>query len=101
MIGWPGCMFFVMSVQVMSCHGGHGASRHGGGHDPHVTFQGQPRIRFREPSGLRLGGISYTPADASTSYLHPGKSADVKVNGQTVGVFGELHPLVKEKYDFE
>ncbi|HQV95142.1 MAG TPA: hypothetical protein PLF41_11800, partial [Anaerolineales bacterium] len=52
-------------------------------------------------SGLRLGGISYTPADASTSYLHPGKSAEVKVNGQTVGVFGELHPLVKEKYDFE
>ena len=56
-------------------------------------------------SGLRLSGISYTPTDASLSlsvtYLHPGKSADVKVNGQIVGVFGELHPLVKEKYDFE
>mgnify|MGYP002071590733 CR=1 FL=1 len=56
-------------------------------------------------SGLRLSGISYTPTDASPSlsvtYLHPGKSADVKVNGQSVGVFGELHPLVKEKYDFE
>ncbi len=51
-------------------------------------------------SGLRLSGISYTPTD-STSYLHPGKAAEVKVNGQTVGVFGELHPLVKEKYDFE
>ncbi|WKZ47648.1 MAG: phenylalanine--tRNA ligase subunit beta [Anaerolineales bacterium] len=56
-------------------------------------------------SGLRLSGISYAPADASSSlsagYLHPGKAAEVKVNGQTVGVFGELHPLVKEKYDFE
>ena len=52
-------------------------------------------------SGLRLTGVSYTPAGASTTYLHPGKAADVKVNGQTVGVFGELHPLVKEKYDFE
>ncbi|RIK30689.1 MAG: phenylalanine--tRNA ligase subunit beta [Anaerolineae bacterium] len=51
-------------------------------------------------SGLRLSGISYTPADA-VSFLHPGKAAEVKVNGQTVGVFGELHPLVKEKYDFE
>ncbi len=51
-------------------------------------------------SGLRLSGISYTASD-SASFLHPGKSADVKVNGQTVGVFGELHPLVKEKYDFE
>lgn len=52
-------------------------------------------------SGLRLTGVSYTPAGASTTYLHPGKAADVKVNGQNVGVFGELHPLVKEKYDFE
>ncbi|MCC6299960.1 MAG: phenylalanine--tRNA ligase subunit beta [Anaerolineales bacterium] len=60
-------------------------------------------------SGLRLGGISYTPAEASTSptaslsasYLHPGKAAEVRVNGQVVGVFGELHPLAKEKYDFE
>jgi phenylalanyl-tRNA synthetase beta chain len=51
-------------------------------------------------SGLRLGGVSYTTSE-STSFLHPGKSADVKVNGQTVAVFGELHPLVKEKYDFE
>ena len=51
-------------------------------------------------SGLRLSGISYTPTD-STVYLHPGKAAEVKVNGKAVGVFGELHPLVKEKYDFE
>ncbi|GJQ51325.1 MAG: phenylalanine--tRNA ligase beta subunit [Anaerolineaceae bacterium] len=51
-------------------------------------------------SGLRLSGISYTPTDGVT-YLHPSKAAEVKVNGQTVGVFGELHPLVKEKYDFE
>lgn len=51
-------------------------------------------------SGLRLSGISYAPADA-VSFLHPGKAAEVKVNGQTVGVFGELHPLAKERYDFE
>ena len=51
-------------------------------------------------SGLRLAGVSYTPTD-SAPFLHPGKAAQVSVNGQTVGVFGELHPLVKEKYDFE
>jgi phenylalanyl-tRNA synthetase beta chain len=51
-------------------------------------------------SGLRLGGVSYTPAD-SVPFLHPGKAAEVKVNGQPVGVFGELHPLVKEKYDVD
>lgn len=50
-------------------------------------------------SGLRLRGVSYT-ANESTPFLHPGKAADVKVNGQVVGIFGELHPLVKDKYEF-
>ncbi|MGE5463856.1 MAG: phenylalanine--tRNA ligase subunit beta, partial [Syntrophothermus sp.] len=36
----------------------------------------------------------------SVSYLHPGKAAQVKLNGQVVGVFGELHPLTREKYEF-
>ncbi|HSQ39046.1 MAG TPA: phenylalanine--tRNA ligase subunit beta, partial [Anaerolineales bacterium] len=57
-------------------------------------------------SGLRYENVSYAPTDSvnytSTSLsasLHPGKAAEVKVNGQVVGVFGELHPLVKEKYE--
>jgi phenylalanyl-tRNA synthetase beta chain len=49
-------------------------------------------------SGLRYTDVSYTPTD-SVSYLHPGKAAEVKVNGQVVGVFGELHPSIKEKYE--
>ena len=53
-------------------------------------------------SGLRYSEVSYTAIGASTSlsatYLHPGKAAEIKINNQTVGVFGELHPLVKEKY---
>jgi len=51
-------------------------------------------------AGFRLPNVSYTPTD-SVPYLHPGKTAEVKVNGQTIGVFGELHPLVKDKYEFE
>jgi phenylalanyl-tRNA synthetase beta chain len=68
-------------------------------------------------SGLRLSNVSYAEIDGSTavaalpplpgkppglhsaSYLHPGKAAEVKVNGKIVGVFGELHPLVKENYE--
>jgi phenylalanyl-tRNA synthetase beta chain len=49
-------------------------------------------------SGLRYTDVSYS-ATNSVNYLHPGKAAEVKVNGQVVGVFGELHPLVKEKYE--
>jgi phenylalanyl-tRNA synthetase beta chain len=50
-------------------------------------------------SGLRYTGASYSAID-SVSYLHPGKAAQVKLNEQVVGIFGELHPLVKEKYEF-
>ena len=49
-------------------------------------------------SGLRLTNISYTSTE-SVPHLHPGKVAEIKINGQVVGVFGELHPLVKEKYE--
>ena len=50
-------------------------------------------------AGLRFTDIVYAETE-STYALHPGKSAEVKVNGQVVGVFGELHPLAKEKYEF-
>ena len=54
-------------------------------------------------AGLRFTDIAYAEIGASTSlstpHLHPGKSAEVKVNGQVVGAFGELHPLAKEKYE--
>lgn len=49
-------------------------------------------------AGLRYKDVSFAPID-SVNYLHPGKAAEVKVSGKTVGVFGELHPLVKEKYE--
>lgn len=50
-------------------------------------------------SGLRYTNVSYSAID-SVDYLHPGKAAEVKVNGQSVGILGELHPLTKEKYEF-
>ena len=51
-------------------------------------------------TGFRFSDVTYDPTD-SVPYLHPGKAAEVKVGGQTVGMFGELHPLVKDKYEFE
>ncbi len=50
-------------------------------------------------AGLRFTDISYAPA-LGIEYLHPGKSAEVKIGGEVVGLLGELHPLVKEKYEF-
>ncbi|HJQ13660.1 MAG TPA: phenylalanine--tRNA ligase subunit beta [Anaerolineales bacterium] len=49
--------------------------------------------------GLRYTNVSYTAIE-SVNYLHPGKAAEVQVNGQAVGAFGELHPLTKKGYEF-
>ncbi len=51
-------------------------------------------------AGFRLANASYAPTD-SVPYLHPGKAAEVSVDGKVIGAFGELHPLVKDKYEFE
>ncbi|MEW5828700.1 MAG: phenylalanine--tRNA ligase subunit beta, partial [Chloroflexota bacterium] len=51
-------------------------------------------------AGLRLTDVVYSPTD-SVYHLHPGKAAEIRVGGRTVGVFGELHPLVKDNYEFE
>jgi phenylalanyl-tRNA synthetase beta chain len=42
--------------------------------------------------------VTYTPAEHPS--FHPGKCAAVVLNGQPLGVFGELHPQVQENYDF-
>lgn len=49
-------------------------------------------------SGLHYPDISYAPTD-SVPYLHPGKAAEVRIGGERVGVFGELHPLVRDRYE--
>ncbi len=52
---------------------------------------------------LLLAGLRYTEivyAETEVPHLHPGKTAQVKVHGKVIGTFGELHPLVKEKFEF-
>ncbi len=38
---------------------------------------------------------------ANENYLHPGRSAEVTVNGKKVGVIGEVHPDVAQKYGID
>jgi phenylalanyl-tRNA synthetase beta chain len=49
-------------------------------------------------AGLRHTDVVY--AEAEAAHLHPGKTAQVRVHGKVIGTFGELHPLVKEKFEF-
>ncbi len=48
-------------------------------------------------AGLHIDDVTYMAAEHPS--LHPGKSADVLVNGKKVGAMGELHPLAKANYE--
>jgi phenylalanyl-tRNA synthetase beta chain len=47
---------------------------------------------------LHVTGGSYEPAEHPS--FHPGKCARIMAGDSILGVIGELHPLVKENYDF-
>ena len=47
---------------------------------------------------LHLPMPEYAPGEQHS--FHPGKCAAIMVGGRVMGVFGELHPLVKARYDF-
>ena len=46
---------------------------------------------------LHVGTATYSPIEGTI--FHPGKYALLKVGEQVIGTFGELHPLVKERYE--
>ncbi|MBE9474185.1 MAG: phenylalanine--tRNA ligase subunit beta, partial [Chloroflexi bacterium] len=47
--------------------------------------------------GLHLGEIQYEPIEHPS--FHPGKCSMVRIQDEKIGVFGEIHPLVKDKFD--
>jgi phenylalanyl-tRNA synthetase beta chain len=47
---------------------------------------------------IHLQDVSFQPAKHPS--LHPGKCAQISVNNTMIGVFGEIHPRVKQNYDF-
>ncbi|MBW6475339.1 MAG: hypothetical protein K0B14_19585, partial [Anaerolineaceae bacterium] len=47
---------------------------------------------------LHLEDVSYRPTQHPS--MHPGKTAQIIVGQTSIGVLGELHPRVKQNYDF-
>jgi phenylalanyl-tRNA synthetase beta chain len=45
---------------------------------------------------LGLGEVTYTPSDYPT--LSPGRAAELRIGGELVGVFGEVHPTVAANF---
>ena len=51
-------------------------------------------------SSIRAENVTFEAVKDNPSY-HPGRCARVMVNGQEVGVFGQIHPLVAQNYDVD
>ena len=49
--------------------------------------------------GLHVGAASYTPAKHLAFY--PGRTAEVKIKGTSIGLLGQLHPRLVEAYDLQ
>ena len=50
-------------------------------------------------SALRISGEEYTACDTNPSY-HPGRCAVVSIGAKELGVIGQVHPSVAQKYGF-
>ncbi|GIK40207.1 MAG: phenylalanine--tRNA ligase beta subunit [Chloroflexota bacterium] len=50
-------------------------------------------------AGLHVGEIVFSPARHPAYY--PGRVAELSVNGQAIGVLGQLHPQVVQTYDLK
>ncbi|MBI4675235.1 MAG: hypothetical protein HY741_26635 [Chloroflexi bacterium] len=48
-------------------------------------------------AGLHVSHFNFAPT--THPMLHPGRAARLRIGEETVGVFGELHPLVREKWE--
>lgn len=48
-------------------------------------------------AGMHIDNVQYQAGENPS--LHPGKTAQIMINGEAVGVMGELHPLVKANYE--
>ncbi len=46
---------------------------------------------------LHIKGVTYVK-NSELSSFHPGRTADILINGVKIGVIGELHPIVRKNY---
>jgi phenylalanyl-tRNA synthetase beta chain len=73
--------------------------------DPHWASVPRP-VDFYDVKGciedlleaLQIKGMKFTRAE-DIPYLHPGKSLRILMEGETLGMLGEIHPQVMVRYD--
>jgi phenylalanyl-tRNA synthetase beta chain len=48
-------------------------------------------------NGLHIANATYTASD--NPMFHPGRGAQLKFGDSAIGIFGELHPVLRERFD--
>lgn len=77
------------------------------GHFSATEWQGKVEaVDFYVVKGLveALGdklSVDFTYERAEMSQLHPGRSAQVLLNGEVIGFIGQLHPLIEREHDLK
>ena len=68
-----------------------------GANETFFTLKGELEALF---AGLRLKKASYA-ADRTNPSYHPGRCAKISIEGEEVGVIGQVHPLVAKNYGID
>ena len=68
-----------------------------GANETFFTLKGELEALFE---GLRLKKVSYVADRCNPSY-HPGRCATISIEGEKVGVIGQVHPLVAKNYGID
>jgi phenylalanyl-tRNA synthetase beta chain len=68
-----------------------------GGSEGDLAFFDLKGVVENLAADLHLPDVAYRPSQAG--HLHPGKAAELWINGQPVGAFGELHPKAAAAFE--
>ncbi|MDP3947858.1 MAG: phenylalanine--tRNA ligase subunit beta, partial [bacterium] len=70
--------------------------------------EGKGEVNFYDAKGyienifeyLRIKGYNFR-ASKEIPYLHPGKSAQILLDGREIGTVGEIHPIIQESFELK
>lgn len=76
------------------------------GQTEHTVYSKSRPVDFYDAKGILENlveklGIDVSYVRAISSYLHPGRSANLVSNGKTIGIVGELHPKTCDVLDLK
>ncbi|MCC8065031.1 MAG: phenylalanine--tRNA ligase subunit beta [Clostridiales bacterium] len=68
-----------------------------GGKQSFFTLKGDVEALF---DAFRIQGVTYQ-AERENPTWHPGRCANILLNGKVIGILGQLHPLIAANYDVD